>query len=703
MKHWTELDLSTIEYSLSKTRGKHTMEYINIESAFDIETTSTEVSGDRAAFMYIWMMGIGHGENVYYGRTWSEFVTFLEQVVDFFQLGKKRRLVVYSHGLSYEFQFMRRYLEWTSGFNLDERKPLKAVTKHGIEFRDSYILTGYSLEQTAHNLLNDGLNKQIGSLDYTKVRHHSTPLTDEEMNYCKLDIQILTSYIKDQIAEHGTITAVPLTNTGRVRQFVRDRVFYTHDNHQKSSGRKYKNYRRLMDDLTLVPKEYYLLKKAFQGGFVHSNATWTGEVMSDVTGIDLTSAYPAVMLSEQFPMGKGVEVTVGSLKDLKELMKRFSVLFSIRLTGVKSKIKQENYISESKCDVIENPVLNNGRVYSADVLETTITDVDYQIIEQAYTWKTIQVADVIRYPRGYLPKDFIDAILDLYVDKTELKGVVGKESQYTHSKGMLNSTFGMTVTDIVRSTVEYKDGWIRQLPLVKEQLNGYNASKSRFLYYPWGVWITAYARKNLWSAILNFGDDYLYSDTDGIKLINYEQHETYVDKYNELNKRKLERMCATYRINPERLSPKTKEGVPILLGAWDLDGNYKKFKSLGAKRYMVQEGEDIQLTVAGVGKRSAKDYLLEQSGGNLDKAFSMFNDELVIPKDHSGNLTHTYIDTEMEFEVRDYLGNLEVVNTKSGVHLEQVDFSLGVTDTYIDFIEMIRDGYIFEGVDTFNV
>ena len=50
----------------------------------------------------------------------------------------------------------------------------------------------------------------------------------------------------------------------------------------------------------------------------------------------------------------------------------------------------------------------------------------------------------------------------------------------------------------------------------EETIEKYNNKKNRFLFYPWGIFVTSIARHNLWMAIIEFGDDYIYSDTDSI-------------------------------------------------------------------------------------------------------------------------------------------------------------------------------------------
>jgi hypothetical protein len=203
----------------------------------------------------------------------------------------------------------------------------------------------------------------------------------------------------------------------------------------------------------------------------------------------------------------------------------------------------ENPLSESRCHIVGDYTVNNGRLVSAEKCTTTLTELDYDTISKFYKWDYVKIMNMRVYHRGYLPKSLILAVLSLYEDKTKLKGVDGKEIEYLVSKNMINAAFGMMVTAVVRDEFEYTEDWFKKGADVDSQLAGYNKNFNRFLYYGWGVWVTAHARHKLFSAILEFGNDYVYSDTDSVKGINFENHMEYFKKYNDTVFEKLLDMC----------------------------------------------------------------------------------------------------------------------------------------------------------------
>ena len=91
--------------------------------------------------------------------------------------------------------------------------------------------------------------------------------------------------------------------------------------------------------------------------------------------------------------------------------------------------------------------------------------------------------------------------------------------------------------------------------------------------------------------------------------------------------------------------------------------------------------------------------MIEKCDGDFSKVFKMFNNELYIPAERTGKMTHTYIDFEKSGYVIDYRGKKTFIRTLSGVHLSECDFTLSVSKKYGDFIHNLRNGYIYKGVD----
>lgn len=698
MIHYLEIKnlLNTLDIETVKSNKK--VEYLNIEAGFDIETTSYKQGEQKFAFMYIWQFGIGFGNSIYFGRTWEEFQNLTALLETELDLHLNRRLVIYVHNFSYEFQFMRKYFDWEDVFSVGDRKPIRALTTGGIEFRDSYILSGFSLANTARNLTKHKVPKMEGDLDYSLIRHYKTPLTPKEIKYCENDIHIILAYINEQIEINGGIDKIPMTNTGRVRSYVRNYCYYKTLDDKKAGKGYYIRYRKIMEDLTIDPETYLQLKRAFMGGFTHANADYSGKLLHNVSSIDFTSSYPAVMISEKFPMSRFKPITIKDQKTFDHYRSRYALIFDARFTGLKSRISQESYISESKCRNISNPIINNGRIFSADSITTTLTEIDLDIMEQCYTWEGIEISSVKYAHKAYLPKPIIHSILRLYQDKTELKDVEGYEVEYMLSKGMLNSIYGMSVTDIVKDKATYDGEWGTERVNLADEIEAYNESKNRFLYYAWGLWVTAYARRNLWTGIISVGNDYVYSDTDSLKILNYENHLEYIKWFDEQIVAKMVKMCDHYKLNKKLLNPKTKDGIEKMIGIWDFEGTYQNFKTLGAKRYLTDENGKLSLTVAGLSKQNGLEYMKELAGGDTLKTFELFNNNLHIPANRTGKMTHTYIDNPNDLLITDYEGQKAMVTTLSGVHLEACDFTLSIAEQYKQFLQQLSKGYIYRGV-----
>lgn len=682
----SQINEAVLEAGIINTNTKNKIEYYNAPFAFDIETTSFYNSNqleEKCAIMYEWTLGLNGV--IVIGRTWEEFLDVCTYIVEWYELSVEKRIIIYVHNLAFEFQFMRKRFDWESVFSLEQRKPISALTTRGIEFRCSYLLSGYSLKNLSNQLTKYKVEKMVGDLDYSLIRNSKTPLTDKEIGYCINDVKVVMSYIQEIIETKDNIAHIPLTKTGYVRKYCRDMCLYKDDDRNKT---KYHNYRNIMENLTLDSEIYKQLKRAFSGGFTHASSYYVDETIKNVGSFDFTSSYPYVMISEEFPMSTAIHKKITSMEQFENYLNIYCCLFDIVFEDIESTVIFENYISKSHCRQLEKSVENNGRIVKAKHLEITLTEQDYFIIKKLYKWNKATVYNFNVFKKAYLPRDLVYSILKLYVDKTTLKGIEGMENEYLNSKEKINAVYGMTVTDICRDENIYEnDIWYSNEGDIEEDINKYNKSKKRILYYPWGVWVTAYARKNLFMGILEFGEDYIYSDTDSIKAINISNHLEFINNYNNSVLKKLEKAMNYQGISIEMTRPKNIKGEKKQIGIWDYEGQYDKFKTLGAKRYMTEKDGKIQITVSGLNKETASRYLVEKY---KDKVFDYFDNELYVPKEYTGKMTHTYIDEEKMGHIKDYLGNIDKYDELSSVHLENAEYSLSLADQFIDYILGIK-------------
>ena len=109
------------------------------------------------------------------------------------------------------------------------------------------------------------------------------------------------------------------------------------------------------------------------------------------------------------------------------------------------------------------------------------------------------------------------------------------------------------------------------------------------------------------------------------------------------------------------------------------------------------EDGSINITVAGLNKRAAVPFICDgwayslSNRKELTSPFERFTEGLYVPSDYTGKNTHTYIDTERQGVLTDYLGNTAEYHELSAVHLEPTEYSLSLSKDFIEYLLNMRE------------
>lgn len=677
-----------------RKKGRNGLTYIASPATFDIE--STTIDGEKPdAFMYHWQFCLNG--KVCFGRTWEEWLNFMHNLGVALELAANKVLVIYVHNLAYEFMFMKDFLHIESLFAREAHKAIKllaclesdyekVINKIGdvsretstipfFEFRCSYFLSNMSLIKFCENSKFCTHYKLVDTYDYRKIRTPITPMTDEELAYCYNDVKGLEECILSKLDDEGdTLATIPLTSTGYVRRAMR------------AECRKYSWYRELFEMLMPTVPVYRLLRQAFRGGNTHASRYYANAIIEGVYSRDRVSSYPSCIASDLYPMTPFVKYEPQSFdklildccKEKNAIIMRFT-LFDVE---VRDDVTVP-YIDFAHCIAYSKNYINdNGRVLSADWITYACTELDFLIINNQYSYNTERVEWLEGYKaeKDYLPQPIVDIMLKWYDKKTQLKDVDGKEYEYAKSKNKLNSVFGAMVTDICQGEVEYIDGeWSKTMPDEKSAIAAYAASKNSFLLYQWGVYITVNARYELQCMIDACGYDFVYGDTDSVKFINKKHIESFEDRNNYLLSKKQKYRNYSDRLNEDGSTTR------YTLGLWDDDGYYKKFKTLGAKKYAYIAPEKnkktgkiedvLHVTVSGLSKEKGAAELARGNGLDDFKIGKIFTD--------SGRTVSYFNERDVHtIKVVDCYGKECEFTTASNIAIVDTTYTLGISDEY---------------------
>ena len=635
------------------TKKKHV--YKDLVCAFDIETTLLTEYEKPQSIMYIWQFQIDDLYTVY-GRTWQQLQAFLKGITE--QLNDNERICVYVHNLAYEFQFLAGIYDFKKEdvFLLDTRRPVKCLINDCIELRCSYIQSNMSLDAFTHKM---GVQSpKLHDFDYTKKRYFDTELTPDEIAYCVNDVKGLVQAIKVEMQKDGdNLYTIPLTSTGYVRRDF------------KKSMRGARWVLGIMPDYEI----YKMLREAFRGGNTHASRFQAGYILDNVKSADRSSSYPAVQINHKYPVSRFLSVTIADRAQLERIIyiRNKPVLMRVHLSNVhlKDDFFPVPYLSRDKSRHIINGVYDNGRILSCDSCDITITDIDYKIINNEYNFD-LAITSAATSQYGYLPKEMTEVVQTYYKRKTALKNVpstaeIDNEYYYMKSKNLLNSVYGCTAQDPVKETINFIDGEYVTADDDPQQLLA-DHNRKAFIAYQWGVWCTAWARWELEEGI-NIAHKqgiFVYCDTDSVKYTGE------VD-WSEYNTAKIAQSKKRGAFATDA------KGQIHYMGVFEADGEYKTFKTLGAKKYAYTDDKDtVHITVAGVPKINGAQELAAAGG------LKAFNTHMVFK---AGKLQSVYNDNVGELYYTTDKGAKGLITRN--VALVPTEYHLGITAEYAEILE----------------
>lgn len=664
----------------ARTGGKSAKDprkYLHQVVALDIETTAYFEDAIERRAMFHWQVSYNN-EYLITGRTMEDLLNFLQRLSDALSFC---RVTIIVHNLSYENMFLCQALYNQFGdlkyFMLASRR-VQSFECENLRFVDTAVMSGMSLETMSKDY-DLYYQKAAGDFDYDKMFSINDPLNKTEFGYCVLDVFSLVDYWHTVQKLRGYTTAqMPITKTSFIRKPLRSEMMHGY----YIDGRNYSDWiRTIQNDY----ETYKMLRAQFAGGIVVLNAGYHGHILSgDIRCRDFTSSYPYVMSHPDYYYPMTAYMPYGPLDldnetDLDKflfLMENNCCLFKVIFYDLQLKpTTPAAFISASKCEYVKEGVKHNGKLCAADMMVKYVNEVEFTDIIERYTFSDLEIDEMRTARRGMLPDKLIEWIRRLFTDKTQLKGIEGKELEYLLSKGDLNGLFGMMAMDPLRESFEFSFDEMAGDPEElteeekKEKYEKAVNNRNNFLNYAWGCYVTTWARHNLLKAmdIANKHGGWIYSDTDSVYYFSTPDIEKDFDEWNKT-------------LTSGAISARSEvTGKVSTLGEMEPDGCYTKFLGYGAKKYWLEKPDGkIKMTVAGVPKRN------KQTGEDINDWVNSIEDihvGMIFTGEMTGKLRPDYVVQPLEKR------NVNGVPTTCGAYINLLPCDYQLNDSvYEDWL-----------------
>lgn len=369
-----------------------------------------------------------------------------------------------------------------------------------ISFFDSLKLLNFSVEEVA-KAFNLSIKKL--EIDYKAKREKGHKITDEEKEYLKHDVMIMSLALEKMFEMKIT----RMTIASNAMNFFKDTI----------SKKRFEEWFKP----PLYDKD---LRQAYKGGFTYLNEIYRGKEVKEGIVLDVNSLYPSVMYYSPMPYGEGIYFDGKYVPDkLYNLyIQNITCQFRIKKDMIPT-IQIKNNLSFVPTEYLSS---SNG-----ESINLTLTNVDlklflehYDIYDVSYNWGWKYKSSTKIF------KSYIDYWNELKVKATK----EGNKPLRTIAKLMLNSLYGkFAASPEGRSKIPYLDNNI-----VKYKLS---ELEERTAYYlPISIFITSWARDRTIRSAQAVYHRFIYADTDSLHLEGTDIPENLLISDTELGKWKIE-------------------------------------------------------------------------------------------------------------------------------------------------------------------
>lgn len=243
------------------------------------------------------------------------------------------------------------------------------------------------------------------------------------------------------------------------------------------------------------------IRRSYKGGFVYVNPIHQNKVIGKGISLDVNSMYPYVMYNKKLPYGPGRRFE--GEPDIEKGL--FIITMSCGL--------------ELKPGKLPSVILRNGYMQSnneyiettdGDIVSLTLTSIDYNLMyENYYVYEETFFGGWYFKSSDIMFKRYIDKWYGLKEEATK----TGNKGIRSICKIMLNSLYGKFGLNPKLKTKEpYLEGDKLQFKILQERLRDP-------IYVPIAAFVTSYAREIIIKSAQVFGDNFVYSDTDCLKIL----------------------------------------------------------------------------------------------------------------------------------------------------------------------------------------